>query len=80
MLTLFDLKGTVMRSFLERARVDEVILVDGVKVIDAVRWTLVVPDTEEPYTHVFAEADDDESSFARARSAAREIEQFVEKN
>ena len=46
---------------LESARVDEVVLIDGVKVIDATGWTLVVPDTEEPSTHVFAEADDEES-------------------
>lgn len=79
-LTPFDQKGAVMRSFLERARGDEVILIDGVKVIDASGWTLVVPDTEEPYTHVFAEADDEESSIDRARFAANEIEQILEKN
>ncbi|HLX78657.1 MAG TPA: sugar phosphate nucleotidyltransferase [Acidimicrobiales bacterium] len=79
-LTPFDQKGTVMRSFLERARVNGVILIDGVKVIDASGWTLVVPDIEEPYTHVFAEADDEQSSRSRARRAANEIERSLEKN
>jgi phosphomannomutase len=57
--------------------VDEVVLIDGVKVIDATGWTLVVPDTEEPSTHIFAEADDEESSQARADAAAAEIRRFL---
>ncbi len=76
-LTPLDQKGAVMRGFLESARVDEVVLIDGVKVIDATGWTLVVPDTEEPSTHVFAEADDEESSRARADAAAAEIRRFL---
>jgi len=76
-LTPLDQKGAVMRGFMERARSDEVILIDGVKLIDASGWTLVVPDTEEPSTHVFAEADDEASSLARAHAAAGEIRQFL---
>ena len=76
-LTPLDQKGAVMRAFLESARVDEVVLIDGVKVIDATGWTLVVPDTEEPSTHIFAEADDEESSQARADAAAAEIRRFL---
>jgi len=76
-LTPLDQKGAVMREFLESARVDEVVLIDGVKVIDATGWTLVVPDTEEPSTHIFAEADDEESSQARADAAAAEIRRFL---
>jgi len=76
-LTPLDQKGAVMREFLESARVDEVVLIDGVKVIDATGWTLVVPDTEEPSTHIFAEADDEESSRARAAAAAAEIRRFL---
>jgi mannose-1-phosphate guanylyltransferase/phosphomannomutase len=76
-LTPLDQKGAVMREFLESARVDEVVLIDGVKVIDATGWTLVVPDTEEPSTHIFAEADDEESSRARADAAAAEIRRFL---
>ncbi|HXZ82936.1 MAG TPA: sugar phosphate nucleotidyltransferase [Acidimicrobiales bacterium] len=79
-LTPLDQKGAVMRWFVERARLDEVVLIDGVKVIDASGWTLVVPDTEEPFTHVFAEADDEASSRARAGAAAVEIRQFLASN
>jgi mannose-1-phosphate guanylyltransferase/phosphomannomutase len=79
-LTPLDQKGAVMRAFMERARSDEVVLIDGVKVIDASGWTLVVPDTEEPITHIFAEADDEVSSVARARAAAAEIREFLAEN
>jgi mannose-1-phosphate guanylyltransferase/phosphomannomutase len=79
-LTPLDQRGAVMRAFLERARLDEVVLIDGVKVVDASGWTLVVPDTQEPLTHIFAEADDQASSLARAQSAAAEIRQFLAEN
>jgi mannose-1-phosphate guanylyltransferase/phosphomannomutase len=69
-----------MRVFLEGARAGEIVLIDGVKVISASGWTLVVPDTEEPLTHIFAEADDEASSLARARAAADEIRQFLAEN
>ena len=32
------------------------VLIDGVKTLDAEGWTLVVPDPELPLTHVYAEA------------------------
>jgi mannose-1-phosphate guanylyltransferase/phosphomannomutase len=71
--TPFDQKGTVMRSVLERARSDELILLDGVKTLDATGWTLVVPDPEEPVTHVFAEGDSESASHERAQRAVEEI-------
>jgi mannose-1-phosphate guanylyltransferase / phosphomannomutase len=71
--TPFEQKGTVMRGVLERARGDEVVLIDGVKTIDASGWTLFVPDPEEPITHVYAESDEVGGSFERARRGANEI-------
>ena len=75
--TPFDQKGAVMRSVLERARSDELILLDGVKSVDATGWTLVVPDPEEPLTHVFAEGDSESASSERARRAVEEIEDIL---
>ncbi|MCU1491574.1 MAG: Nucleoside-diphosphate-sugar pyrophosphorylase family protein, partial [Acidimicrobiaceae bacterium] len=75
--TPFELKGTVMRSVLERARSDELVLLDGVKTIDATGWTLVVPDPEEPLTHVFAEGDTARASAERAERAISEIEEIL---
>ncbi len=76
--TPFDQKGAVMRSVLERARSDEVILLDGVKALDTSGWTLVVPDPEEPVTHVFAEADSALATHERARRAVEEIEEILQ--
>ncbi|MGA8296016.1 MAG: sugar phosphate nucleotidyltransferase [Acidimicrobiales bacterium] len=76
-LTPSDQKGAVMRWFIERARGEDVILIDGVKLVDASGWTLIVPDTEEPFTHVFAEADEEAASVARARAAVEDIRSFV---
>jgi len=67
-VTPWEQKGTVMRMTVERAQGRDVVLVDGVKVRDAEGWTLVVPDPEEPITHVWAEA----PSVAEARSRAQE--------
>lgn len=79
-LTPSDQKGAVMRWFIERARGEDVILIDGVKLVDASGWTLIVPDTEEPFTHVFAEADDQAASLARARTAVEDVRTFLEEN
>jgi mannose-1-phosphate guanylyltransferase / phosphomannomutase len=79
-VTPSDQKGAVMRWFIERARGEDVILIDGVKLVDASGWTLIVPDTEEPLTHVYAEADDQAASVARSRTAVEDIRAFLEEN
>jgi mannose-1-phosphate guanylyltransferase/phosphomannomutase len=53
--TPWEKKGTVMRGAIERAKDQEVVLVDGVKIIYPDGWALVLPDPELPVTHVFAE-------------------------
>ena len=46
----------VMRTLVERSQGRELVLVDGVKVLEDDGWALVLPDPEEPLTHVWAEA------------------------
>jgi mannose-1-phosphate guanylyltransferase/phosphomannomutase len=53
--TPWERKGTVMRGALERAKGQEVVLVDGVKVVYPDGWALVLPDPELPVTHVWGE-------------------------
>ena len=53
--TPWEQKGTVMRTAMERTKDRPVVLVDGVKIPEADGWVLVVPDPEEPLTHVWAE-------------------------
>ena len=52
-------------------------LVDGVKMIDSSGWVLIVPDPEEPMTHVWAEAPTDAKARARASEHAVRIRQML---
>ncbi|MEO5679952.1 MAG: sugar phosphate nucleotidyltransferase, partial [Acidimicrobiales bacterium] len=67
-VTPWEMKGTVMRTLVERTSGREQVLVDGVKVLHDDGWALVLPDPEEQITHVWAEA----TSEAAARSLAQE--------
>jgi mannose-1-phosphate guanylyltransferase/phosphomannomutase len=72
-LTPWEKKGSVMRSVVESAKDRELILVNGVKIIHDDGWALVLPDPEEPLTHVVAEAGTDAEARARAQEYARRI-------
>ncbi len=67
-VTPWEQKGTVMRSLVEQTKGRYVDLVDGVKVHHDHGWVLVLPDPEEPVTHIWSEAD----SAAEARNFAQE--------
>jgi len=58
--TPFGQKGMVMRTLMEQLADEgaELLLLDGIKEITDTGWVLVVPDTEEPTTHVWAEGAD----------------------
>ena len=64
--TAWETKGLVMRSLVEQLADRETVLVDGVKVIEDGGWALLLPDPEEPVTHIWAEARTDEGAKARA--------------
>jgi len=55
-----------------------VILVDGVKLVEPDGWSLVVPDPEEPITHVWAEATSESEARARAQEQAVRIRQMLQ--
>ena len=46
-------------------------LVDGVKILDDDGWALVLPDPEEPLTHVWAEAGSDHEARRLAAGVRR---------
>jgi mannose-1-phosphate guanylyltransferase/phosphomannomutase len=75
--TPWDQKGMVMRTLVERSQGRELVLVDGVKVIEDDGWALVLPDPEEPLTHVWAEAGSDARAEARAQEYAVRLEQLL---
>ncbi|MGI9023826.1 MAG: sugar phosphate nucleotidyltransferase, partial [Acidimicrobiales bacterium] len=71
--TPWEEKGVFMRKLVEKLKDHDVLLVDGVKVRLDSAWVLVLPDPQEPVTHVWAEADHD----ARARSLVQEYARKV---
>jgi len=57
--TPWECKGAVMRILMEEADMRHVELIDGIKAFFGNDWGLVLPDPEEPISHVWAEADTD---------------------
>ena len=63
-----------MRTLVERADPAGLLLLDGVKTIDANGWTLVLPDPESPVTHIHAEAKTRAEADERVERTASDIE------
>jgi mannose-1-phosphate guanylyltransferase/phosphomannomutase len=75
--TPWEQKGMVMRTLVERSEGRDLVLVDGVKIIEPDGWALVLPDPEEPVTHVWAEAPNDAQAGARAQEYAVRLRQLL---
>jgi mannose-1-phosphate guanylyltransferase/phosphomannomutase len=77
--TPLEHKGLIMRTMMEQLSEmgDELVLVDGIKVVRPDGWALVVPDPEHPVTHVYAEAADLLASEALAATFAARIADLV---
>ncbi|HZQ85697.1 MAG TPA: hypothetical protein VFA83_12705, partial [Acidimicrobiales bacterium] len=76
-MTPWEQKGLVMRTLVERIKDRELVLVDGVKVLHDGGWALVLPDVEEPVTHVWAEGASDAEARGLAQEYARRIRQML---
>jgi len=76
-VTPWEKKGLVMRTVLERSKDRDLVLVDGVKVLHDDGWALVLPDPEEPITHVWAEAVTSNEARSRAQEYARRIRNML---
>ncbi len=75
--TPWEMKGMVMRTLVERTRGSELVLVDGVKIVETDGWALVLPDPEEPVTHIWVEGPDDAQAEARAQEYVVRLEQLI---
>jgi mannose-1-phosphate guanylyltransferase/phosphomannomutase len=75
--TPWDQKGMLMRTLVERSQGRELVLVDGVKIIEDDGWALVLPDPDEPLTHVWAEAPSAARAEARAVEYATRLEHLL---
>src|SRR5207302_108936 len=76
-VTPWEQKGLVMRTLVERIKDREMVMVDGVKVLYEDGWVLVLPDPEEPITHIWAEAGSDTEARGLAQEYARRIRQML---
>ncbi|MFM7068813.1 MAG: mannose-1-phosphate guanyltransferase, partial [Actinomycetes bacterium] len=76
-VTPWEQKGTVMRSLVEQTQGRDVDLIDGVKVHHDAGWVLVLPDPEEPLTHVWAEGDSTTEARNMAQEYVRRIRQML---
>ncbi len=75
--TPWERTGMVMRTLMERFHGRELVLVDGIKVVDEDGWVLVIPDPEEPMTHVWAEAPTDGQAGVRVQELAVLLRQLL---
>jgi mannose-1-phosphate guanylyltransferase/phosphomannomutase len=76
-VTPWEQKGLVMRTLVERTKDRTMVLVDGVKVLYDDGWALVLPDPDEPITHVWAEGPDEGAARSRAQEYARRMRQLL---
>lgn len=76
-VTPWEQKGLVMRTLVERTKDREMVLMDGVKVIHDDGWALVVPDPDDPVTHVWAEGPSEGAARTRAQEYARRMRQLL---
>ena len=76
-VTPWEQKGQLMRTLVEQLKDEELVLVDGVKVIEEAGWALVLPDPSDPLTHVWAEGDSSEAARIRAQDYAARLHQML---
>ena len=76
-VTPWEQKGLVMRTLVERIKDREMVMVDGVKILHDDGWVLVLPDPEEPITHIWAEAGSDAEARSLSQEYARRIRQML---
>jgi mannose-1-phosphate guanylyltransferase/phosphomannomutase len=74
--TPWEQKGLVMRTLVEAAT-EPLMLVDGIKVLRDDGWVLVLPDPEEPVTHVWAEGPSDGEARSVVQEYCRRIRHLV---
>jgi mannose-1-phosphate guanylyltransferase/phosphomannomutase len=75
--TPWEQKGLVMRTMVESSKDHDLVLVDGVKVVYEDAWALVLPDPEDPLTHVWVEGPSAVEAKTLAQEYVRKIRQIL---
>jgi mannose-1-phosphate guanylyltransferase/phosphomannomutase len=65
-----------MRTLVESSS-EELVLVDGVKIVRDDGWVLVLPDPADPVTHVWAEGGSDADARALVQEYCRRIRHLM---
>ncbi|HVF13493.1 MAG TPA: hypothetical protein VM942_02780, partial [Acidimicrobiales bacterium] len=76
-VTPWEQKGMVMRTLIEELKDSDLVLVDGVKVRAGEGWALVLPDPEDPVTHVWSEGASEREARSVAQDYARRIRSLL---
>jgi mannose-1-phosphate guanylyltransferase/phosphomannomutase len=76
-VTPWEQKGLVMRTLIERNNDRPLVLVDGVKILHDDGWALIIPDPDEPLTHIWAEGPSEGGARALAQEYARRMRQLL---
>ncbi len=76
-MTPWEQKGMIMRTLVEQLDGHDLVLIDGVKVPADDGWALVLPDPDDPVTHVWAEGPSEARARARAQQYAVRIRQLL---
>ncbi|MGH8980437.1 MAG: sugar phosphate nucleotidyltransferase [Acidimicrobiales bacterium] len=76
-VTPWEQKGMVMRTLVEQLDGQDLVLIDGVKVPADDGWALVLPDPDDPVTHVWAEGPSEARARARAQQYAVRLRQLL---
>ncbi|MDA8076841.1 MAG: mannose-1-phosphate guanyltransferase, partial [Actinomycetota bacterium] len=76
-MTPWEQKGMVMRTLVEQLDGQDLVLIDGVKVLAEDGWALVLPDPDDPVTHVWAEGPSEARARARAQQYAVRLRQLL---
>ncbi|MDQ4129645.1 MAG: mannose-1-phosphate guanyltransferase, partial [Actinomycetota bacterium] len=76
-VTPWEEKGAIMRLLVERLKDRELLLVDGVKVAHDSGWALILPDPDEPLSHVWAEGNNEAEARGLAQEYARRVREML---
>ena len=71
-----ELKGFIMRKFFEKYSGDNVLLIDGIKLIKSSGWVLAYPTSEGAHFEIFSESRDKEESLSLLNQFNNDIEKW----
>ena len=71
-----ELKGFIMRKFFEKYSGDNVLLIDGIKLIKSSGWVLAYPTSEGAHFEIFSESRDKEESLSLLNQFNNDIERW----